>query len=106
MDLTLPLADRDPAVGSPCHHQSGCSCRRPYIGRALVTSVALELVMGLAAIVSGATLIGVVACAAMAFGMWAFAVSEIVAFYRIGLPEPEPQTGPVTAPVHRPNQAW
>ncbi len=106
MDLTLPLTERHPAVNSQCHHRPDCSCRRPYIGRALVTSVALELIMGMAAIISGATLIGAVACGAMAFCIWLFALSEIIAFYRIGLPEPKPQSGPVTAPAHRPHQAW
>ncbi|MGI9597410.1 MAG: hypothetical protein ACR2QK_14700 [Acidimicrobiales bacterium] len=55
----------------------------------MVIGVALELCMGLVAIATGATLIGVVACASMAGCMWLYAVAEIVAFYRIGLPEPD-----------------
>ncbi len=46
--------------------------------------------MGLVAIATGATLIGVVACASMAGCMWMYAIAEIVAFYRVGLPQPEP----------------
>jgi uncharacterized membrane protein len=69
-------------------------------------SVCVELVMGVVAIATGSTLIGVVACSAMAFCMWSYAVAEIVAFYRIGLREPEQDLGPVRAPLHRPNQAW
>lgn len=48
--------------------------------------------MGLVAIASGATLIGVVACASMAACMWMYAVAEIIAFYRVGLPEADPVT--------------
>lgn len=46
--------------------------------------------MGIVSIAAGATLIGVVACASMAGCMWLYAVAEIVAFYRIGLPPPDP----------------
>jgi hypothetical protein len=58
----------------------------------LVIGVIIELVMGIFAIVSGATLIGVVACASMGFCMWMYAAAEIVAFYRVGLPTPAPST--------------
>ncbi len=85
----IPSAGPAPSSESACLHSNGCSCRRPYIGRALVIGVALELFMGLVAIATGATLIGVVACASMAGCMWLYAVAEIVAFYRVGLPEPE-----------------
>ncbi len=51
--------------------------------------------MGLVAISAGAGLIGVVACASMAGCMWLYAVAEIVAFYRVGLPDPDPtEAGP------------
>lgn len=52
-------------------------------------AVTIELFMGLVAILTGATLIGVVACASMAGCMWLYAVAEIVAFYRVGLPQPD-----------------
>ncbi len=42
----------------------------------------------------------------MACCMWLYALTEIVAFYRVGLPQPEPELSPVRAPAHRPNQAW
>lgn len=90
MNSRIPTAEPMPSAGSPCHHVPGCSCRRPYIGKALVIGVALELAMGIAAIATGATLIGVVACAAMAGCMWLYAAAEIVAYYRVGLTEPEP----------------
>ncbi|MGH1488894.1 MAG: hypothetical protein ACRBK7_05775 [Acidimicrobiales bacterium] len=54
-----------------------------------MVGVTIELFMGLVAIATGATLIGVVACASMAGCMWMYAIAEIVAFYRVGLPEPE-----------------
>ncbi len=89
MPLRIPSAASAPAADSPCYHHVECSCRRPYIGRALVVGVTIELFMGLVAIATGATLIGVVACASMAGCMWMYAIAEIVAFYRVGLPEPE-----------------
>lgn len=73
-----------------CRHATGCSCERPAIGRALVIGVVIELAMGLAAIASGATMIGIVACASMGVCMWMYAAAEIVAFYRVGLPTPVP----------------
>lgn len=85
----IPSAERDPAAGSPCEHRPGCSCRRPYIGRALVIAVGLELVMAVIAIRTGATFIGFVACATMAGCMWLYALAEIIAFYRVGLPQPD-----------------
>lgn len=77
-------------AGGPCHHQPGCQCRRPTIGRALVTAVALQLVMGLAVIATGATAVGLVACGAMAMCTWLYAVAEVISYYRVGLPNPEP----------------
>lgn len=53
-------------------------------------AVSLELVMGIAAIATGATMVGLVVCASMAACMWLYALSEIVAFYRVGLPQPDP----------------
>jgi hypothetical protein len=50
----------------------------------------MELFMGLVDISTGATLIGVVACASMAGCMWLYALAEVVAFYRVGLPQPDP----------------
>ncbi len=54
-----------------------------------MVAVGLELLMGVIAVGTGATLIGVVACASMAGCMWLYAVAEIVAFYRVGLPQPD-----------------
>lgn len=66
-----------------------------------MVGVTLELFMGLVAIATGATLIGVVACASMAGCMWMYAIAEIVAFYRVGLPESEaPETVPVIRQAH------
>ena len=88
----------------PCAHQIGCQCRRPVIGRALVHAVGVQLLMGMVAIASGATTIGVVACGAMAACTWLFAVAEIIAFYRVGLPTAEParvgRTRAVGNPYH------
>lgn len=90
MHLRVPSAAQAPVSDGTCIHDVNCDCRRPYIGRALVIAVALELFMGLVSIATGATLIGVVACASMAGCMWMYAVAEIVAFYRVGLPQPDP----------------
>lgn len=70
-------------------------------------AVALELLMGVIAIRTGATLIGVVACASMAGCIWLYAISEIVAFYRVGLPQPDRlEIGRTRGAAHRPNQAF
>lgn len=107
MDLRIPSAQPTPSADSPCHHTAGCSCRRPYLGRALVIAVVLELVMAVIAIATGATLIGVVACASMAGCTWLYALTEIVAFYRVGLPEPDRlEVGRSRGQGHRPNQAF
>lgn len=42
--------------------------------------------MGLVAIATGATAVGLVACGSMAICMWVYVVTEIIAFYRVGLP--------------------
>lgn len=107
MDLRIPTAERAPSAGSPCHHQTGCSCRRPYLGRALIIAVGLELLMGVIAIATGATMIGIVACASMAGCTWLYAVAEIIAYYRVGLPEPDRiQVGTSRGQGHRPHQAF
>lgn len=90
LHLQIPSAAHAPSDGGSCFHDPDCSCRRPYLGRALVIAVAMELFMGLVAISTGATLIGVVACASMAGCMWLYALAEVVAFYRVGLPQPDP----------------
>ena len=65
------------------------------------------MVMGIVAIATGATAVGLVACGSMAICMWVYVVTEIVAFYRVGLPEvdpapPEPVIG--ARPEHQ--QLW
>jgi len=63
--------------------------------------------MGVIAIRTGATAIGIVACASMAGCTWVYALSEIVAFYRIGLPEADPmEVGRTRSQGHRPHQTF
>lgn len=95
---------RRTAAGPQCLHRDDCHCRRPAIGRALVIAVGLELIMGLAAIATDAGLIGLVACASMAACIWSYALAEVVSFYRIGLPEPEPARIGRTRVVGGPHQ--
>lgn len=87
-------------------HRAGCTCRRPSLGRALVTSVAIEFVLAVVTVAAGAPAVGLVACGAMAVCMVVAVVAEIVAFYRIGLHEPQdPGIGRNRGPSHRPGQA-
>lgn len=106
MSLDIPSAtDPDPSLDGPCRHLEGCTCRRPYLGRALVASVVMQLLMGIIAIASGATTVGLVACASMAGCMAIAVVAEIVAFYRVGLGQPDkPDIGRNRGQGHRPNQ--
>lgn len=106
MPLRIPSAtDSDPTVDGPCIHRSGCTCRRPYLGRALVAAVVVQLLMGTIAIASGAPLVGLIACTAMGGCMAIAVVAEIVAFYRVGLGQPDkPDIGNNRGQGHRPNQ--
>lgn len=89
LDVRINPAQRVITAG-PCAHKVGCHCRRPVIGRALIIAIGIQMLMGIAAIGAGAGSIGLVACGAMATCTWLYAVAEIIAFYRIGLPNPEP----------------
>lgn len=63
--------------------------------------------MGVIAIRTGATLIGVVACASMAGCTWVYALTEIIAFYRVGLPESDRvSVGTSRGQGHRPHQTF
>lgn len=63
--------------------------------------------MGVIAIRTGATLIGIVACASMAGCTWVYAVSEIIAFYRVGLPDVDHiEVGRSRGQGHRPHQTF
>ena len=106
MPLRIPTAtDPDPSLDGPCLHREGCTCRRPYLGRAIVASVAMQLLMGIIAIASGATIVGLFACTAMAGCMAIAVVAEIVAFSRVGLGQPDkPDIGRNRGQPHRPNQ--
>lgn len=106
MDLDLPTASSaDPTRDGPCHHRSGCTCRRPYLGRALVTSVVIECVLALFTIAAGSPVVGLIACAAMAACMAVAVAAEVVAFYRIGLVETDdPDIGRNRGTTARPSQ--
>jgi hypothetical protein len=108
MAFDLPVAHgADPAAGGTCAHRTGCTCRRPYLGRALVTSVVLECILAIVTIAAGSPVVGLVACGAMAASMAVAVVAEIVAFYRVGLNEPgDPAIGRNrgTATAARPGQ--
>lgn len=63
--------------------------------------------MGVIAIWTGATLIGVVTCAAMAVCTWLYALAEVLAYYRIGLPESDQlDVGTSRGQGHRPHQTF
>ncbi|MEM9566078.1 MAG: hypothetical protein AAGA93_25890 [Actinomycetota bacterium] len=89
-------------------HRTGCTCRRPYLGRALVTSVIIECLLAIVTVAAGAPLVGLVACAAMAGCMAVAVVAEIVAFYRIGLGQADdPGIGRNRGTTARPGQmSW
>lgn len=71
-----------------------------------MASVAIELLLAVATVAAGAPAVGLVACGAMATCMMVAVVAEIVAFYRIGLQEPQdPGIGRNRGPSHRPGQA-
>ena len=73
----------------------------------MVIAVGLELLMGIIAIATGSTVVGLVACASMAGCTWLYAVAEIVAFYRVGLPQPDRvEVGQSRGQGHRPYQAF
>lgn len=71
----------------------------------MVIAVTVELLMVIVAIATGATLVGLVAAAAMAACMWSVALAEVLAFYRYGLPVAErTEVGRNRAQGHRPGQ--
>ncbi len=107
MAFQLPIAAHpNPTNEPPCAHRNGCTCRRPYLGRALVTSVIIECALAIVTIAAGSPAVGLVACAAMAACMMVAVVAETVAFYRIGLNEAQdPQIGQNRGPSHRPGQS-
>jgi hypothetical protein len=71
----------------------------------MVASVLVQLFMGIIAIASGAPIVGLIACTAMAFCMGIAVVAEIVAFYRVGLGQPDkPDIGRNRGSAHRPSQ--
>lgn len=107
LDLRTPPGNYAPSTGSTCRHDIGCSCRRPDLGKALVIAIALQLVMGIVAIATGALAVGLVVCGSMAVCMWVFVVTEIIAFYRVGLPETdEVPPGPVLGVRYESEQLW
>ncbi len=106
-DLPSP-ASPDPSHDGTCIHGDGCTCRRPYLGRALVICVVIECLLAIVTVLAGAPLVGLVACAAMAACMAVAVVAEIVAFYRIGLGQAEdPSIGRNRGTTARPGQmSW
>ena len=61
--------------------------------------------MAVVTVMAGSPLVGLVACAALVVPMGLAVVAETVAFYRIGLADPEPaQIGSSRPVAHRPGQ--
>lgn len=80
----------DPTTDSPCVHRPGCSCRRPTLGRALVTTAVIQVILALVTMIAGSPSVGLVACGAMGISMLVAVVAETLAFHRFGLAEPDP----------------
>ncbi len=69
-----------------------------------MASAAVQLILALITLLAGSPVVGMVACGAMGACMMVAVVAEIVAFYRIGLAEPDANIGRHRAAGHRPSQ--